>query len=410
MSVRHRSPIPDGATLPTIRDVLSRVHFRVTLFAVGMAAITVLLSGIVVMRAYAYHNLELIAQTASYTVEAAVVFDDPTAAAEGIAPLRSTEGLAALRVETASGRPLATWQRTGEGAAFAARRAIGQILFARAVTAPIRHEGRMIGRIVVNGDPGGLVRFVLTGLMGMLACLAVTAVATGLLARRLRQSVVAPLRAIAEVAHAVRNERALDRRAPPARIAEIDALGQDINALLAELEGWHNSLRFENQLLEHRASHDPLTGLRNRAAFDRCLADALAGAAKRGESIALLYLDSNRFKETNDRHGHAAGDAVLIEIARRIESLLGPGDVAARLGGDEFAILLAAPAVPEQAERIAVGLTRLMEAPVVVPAGGSLVTSLSVGLALFPRDAADPEALVRAADAAMYAAKRLHHL
>jgi len=409
MSLRDPTLRPSrGGRLPSIRDVLSRVHFRVTLAAVMMAGITVLLAGLIVMRAYAYHNLSLVAQSASFTVEAALVFDDPVAAQEGVAPLTETEGLASLTVLRADGRPLAAWQRSGGGFSYRLEQAVGRWAFAAPVRAPIRHEGQLLGEVVVHGDAGGLERFVVAGLLGMLACLIVTAVAAILLARRLHESIAGPLQTIASVAHAVRAERALDRRAPPAGIAEIDELGRDFNALLAELEGWQASLRDENAALAHKARHDPLTGLCNRGSFEALLDEALGQAASLGRPAALLYLDSNGFKETNDRFGHAAGDAVLVEVARRITSLLGPRDLAARMGGDEFVMLLAAPADRAHALAIADRLRAAMADPIALPDGTPILSSLSIGIALYPDDAEDAHGLVRAADAAMYADKERH--
>ncbi|WP_157216740.1 diguanylate cyclase domain-containing protein [Flavisphingomonas formosensis] len=394
--------------LPSIRDVLSRAHFRVTMVAVAAAGITVLIAGLMVMRAYAYHNLALIAQSASYTVEAAVVFDDPLAAQEGIAPLTRTEGVAGLAVKRADGRPLASWRRVGNGLRYRFEDRAGRLLFAVPVRAAIRHEGRTVGQVVVYGDAAGLERFVITGLLGMLGCLIVTAAAATLLTRRLQESIAGPLQTIASVAHAVRNERALNRRAPAARIAEIDALGRDFNALLAELEGWHASLQDENAALAHQANHDPLTGLCNRGSFEAILTDTLSQAAAFGRMVALLYLDSNDFKETNDRFGHSAGDAVLVEVARRISSLLGSRDLAARMGGDEFVMLLAPPVDRDRAQDVATQLRQAMTEPILLPDGRTLVSSLSIGIALFPPDAGDAADLVRVADAAMYADKELH--
>ncbi len=85
------------------------------------------------------------------------------------------------------------------------------------------------------------------------------------LARRQLRAITGPLRSLAEVAHAARSERALDRRVPPAAIAELDNLGNDFNALLDELESWQTHLQSENETLAHQASHDSLTGLPNRA-------------------------------------------------------------------------------------------------------------------------------------------------
>lgn len=151
---------------------------------------------------------------------------------------------------------------------------------------------------------------------------------------------------------------------------------------------------------DHLAWHDGLTGLPNRAAFDRAL-DALPG----GGGAALLLVDLDEFKAVNDRHGHAAGDALLREVAIRLRGSLRPEDFACRLGGDEFAVLLqgtgAAGSVPETARRLCATLGQ----PVVID-GLPLPLSASIGLARFPEDAATAEDLQRTADLALYQVKR----
>jgi len=392
--------------LPTLHQVLANVHFRVTLFAVCMAGITVLLAGLIVMRAYAWNNLELVARSAGYTVEAALVFGDRAAAAEATRPLAANESVAGLTVLDASGRVMADWHRPGSGFYVAVEQQLDRLLFPRPATAPVHYQGSVIGEVRVAGNSRGLVRYMARGLLGMLVCLAITAAASILLARRLDRRVVGPLGAIAEVAHAVRTERAFSRRAPGAEIAEIEALSGDFNALLAELENWQEHLRVENETLAHRATHDALTGLPNRAFFEAQLVRAVTEARAGGYHVAVLYLDGDRFKEINDRFGHAAGDAVLQEMARRIRAQLKASDVVARLGGDEFAVLLRHTRDRAAVGRIADAITGAGAMPMTLPGGDVIQCLLSAGIALFPDDGEEADALMRAADAAMYASKQ----
>jgi diguanylate cyclase (GGDEF)-like protein len=122
--------------------------------------------------------------------------------------------------------------------------------------------------------------------------------------------------------------------------------------------------------------------------------------------MAVLFLDSNRFKAINDEQGHAAGDAVLIAIAQRLRAQLREGDTVARLGGDEFAVLLKPIHHEADALHIADKIIDSMHLPIALPEGGSLTTSLSIGIALYPQHADNPEALLHEADLAMYNAKR----
>lgn len=394
---------PAGRPLPSLRLVLTRVHVRVTLFAVAVAGITVMLTGIATVVATSRNNLRLVAQSASYTVAPAVVFRDADAVREAIAPFAS-DGVAAIRVVTASGETLAEWHRP-HAAGPSIAPAIAALFFAEPASAPVRLGERVVGRILVSGDARDIAGYIGSGIIGALACLTLTAITTRLLAVRLQRVVVEPLSAIAELAHSVRAERAFERRAPPSTIAEIDTLSSDFNALLAELDTWDRQWRSENARLSHSAAHDALTGLSNRAHFEHELENAIAKARGTARSFAILYLDGDGFKMVNDRHGHSAGDAVLVEVASRLRASLRGGDVAARLGGDEFALLLAPPAGAQAVARVRRAVEAAMAPPVRLPSGVALPVGVSIGAAVYPRDGDDAAALIAAADADMYAEK-----
>lgn len=182
-------------------------------------------------------------------------------------------------------------------------------------------------------------------------------------------------------------------------------LGDDFNALPDELERRATLLEEKNATLTHQATHDGLAGLPNRACFEQRLQDALRAAQRERALVALLFLDSDRFKQVNDTHGHAAGDAMLAAVARRISLQLRAGDLAARLGGDEFAIVVASLRDPQDALRLAHRAIAAMDEPVPLPDGTCLRPSVSIGIALYPEHGGDMASLLRAADAAMYHVK-----
>ena len=128
---------------------------------------------------------------------------------------------------------------------------------------------------------------------------------------------------------------------------------------------------------------------------------------KTRDKAAVLFLDSDRFKGINDAYGHAAGDAVLVAVATRIRAQLREDDVVARLGGDEFAILLTPLHKIEDAQRIAEKIIASMLEAIELPGQVSVVTSLSIGIAVYPEHGASAQELLCAADSAMYQAKRL---
>ena len=394
-------------TRPTLRSVIGRGHLIVALVGVAMASVSLTLLGVLALRVYADHNLHLIARSINYTVEAAVVFSDKSAATEALALIASTEEVADAQVLDMQGRLLARWQRPETGLLSDLEMQLAKVFLEKPINMPIVHQDRQIGSIVLIGHGGSLMRFLLSGLVGIVLCTAISAWVALYLARRQLRGIIGPLRSLASVAHAARSERAFDRRVPAATIAELDNLGSDFNALLDELESWQTHLQNENETLAHQASHDSLTGLPNRAFFEGRLTRALRNANKLDERVAVLFLDSDRFKEINDNFGHAAGDAVLIAVATRVRAQLREEDLVARLGGDEFAILLTPLHKAEDAERIADKIIASMEIPIQLPGSTQVLTSLSIGIAVYPDHGVTPGELLDAADAAMYQAKRL---
>jgi diguanylate cyclase (GGDEF)-like protein len=153
----------------------------------------------------------------------------------------------------------------------------------------------------------------------------------------------------------------------------------------------------------HQARHDALTGLPNRTQLEEAFHRRLAGRLA-DETVALLLLDLDRFKDVNDALGHDVGDRVLMEVADRLRRTLRAGDVVARLGGDEYAVLAGGLHTPGDAEAVARAVLGALEAPFTT-AGVSLQIAASVGIALAPTHGHDLTTLLRRADLAMYQAK-----
>ncbi|MCB1006139.1 MAG: diguanylate cyclase [Acidimicrobiales bacterium] len=158
--------------------------------------------------------------------------------------------------------------------------------------------------------------------------------------------------------------------------------------------------------LELKASHDPLTGLLNRSAFEGEVAVALQQARVTGASVAVIFMDLDGFKPINDTHGHAVGDDVLRAVAQRIAGAVRTSDRVARLGGDEFVALLAPLPDPDVAEATADRIRRALAHPVHVE-GAALQVRASLGVAIAEAPLGlTTEALIGRADEAMYAAKQ----
>jgi len=163
--------------------------------------------------------------------------------------------------------------------------------------------------------------------------------------------------------------------------------------------------RVETQrTLEHLAYHDPLTGLGNRASLDERLAVAIADAKRHGDLLGIAYIDLDEFKPVNDRHGHAVGDEVLVEVGHRLRKELREQDAIARMGGDEFVVLLPRLASREELPAVAERLIHSIEDPILA-SGESLNIKASIGLAYFDVATDDARSLIVKADIAMYSAK-----
>jgi diguanylate cyclase (GGDEF)-like protein/PAS domain S-box-containing protein len=157
--------------------------------------------------------------------------------------------------------------------------------------------------------------------------------------------------------------------------------------------------------LKFLATHDPLTGLPNRAEFERFCREAMARARRRGLRLAVLYIDLDNFKPVNDTYGHAIGDELLKSIGARMKQVVRETDTVARIGGDEFSVLLADIEDMSSSYIVACKLLDALSQPVATRRGAHLVGA-SIGVSTYPDDGNDPQTLLRLADAAMYRVKQ----
>lgn len=389
---------------PTLLDLLNRTMLRAVLTAVLLVGISNVVIAVVLVRIQMDHNLELLGRAAADTVEAAVVFDDREAASEALAKVGAGNNLAAIRLVTPAGEELATWSRAGAGGG------LSEWLVASILRQPHRvaviRDGAEIAEVLLWGYGGTLLRFLLGSLLVGMVAFAVSALVAYRLSQRAGRKIVRPLGELAQVAHAARCDRQFDRRIPPAAIEELHSLGDDFNALLAELQSWQEQVVLENEQLTYQANHDPLTGLHNRQFFEKKLAARVEHARMSGERLAVFFMDGDRFKEVNDELGHEVGDQVLQGIAGRLRAALRETDVVARLGGDEFAVLLSPLRETGHALHVAQNILSRLEPPLKLPVGHVRKAGLSIGIAFFPDHAGDAGDLLKCADQAMYRAKK----
>ena len=156
--------------------------------------------------------------------------------------------------------------------------------------------------------------------------------------------------------------------------------------------------------ISYLATRDPLTELPNRTLFNDRLEQGIVAARRTGQSLALLFIDLDRFKNINDSLGHQVGDLLLKEVANRMEGCIRKGDTLSRLGGDEFVVTLEGLQQAEDAAQVAAKIIKALSRPCDI-AGHTLNTTCSIGISIYPLDADDDRALMKNADTAMYHAK-----
>ncbi|WP_428774573.1 CHASE3 domain-containing protein [Vibrio sp.] len=185
-----------------------------------------------------------------------------------------------------------------------------------------------------------------------------------------------------------------------------DLVGEDeMGRLLYRFYEMSQKVHTRTETLTYKATHDALTGLKNRLNLDADITEIILLSAESGRSAALFYLDINNFKPLNDDYGHDTGDLVLVEVARRIKGCIRSSDNAYRIGGDEFVVLLGGLNHAKDAHQVLASLRTVFANPVVVGSNSIMVT-LSIGVATSPQDAISAEELLKLADLAMYDAKR----
>lgn len=392
----------------SLLQILRGGQLRVALVALLVVGAVLTALSVLTLRHAQQHNLALLGRSIAYTAEAAVMFRDVEAARQLLVAVVESEHLASARLVLPGGETFAAHQRERSGA-----QTLAAWLLPTAASAPIHSDGAIAAMVELQGDGAVFLSTLAWSLAGVLLSMGLTAVALLLVTQRLEQKVVEPLRALAAHTRAIRSERAFERRAPSAQVLEIDQLGEDFNALLAEVQSReaellrrHRALQNDHAELSHKARHDALTGVASRAYFEQRLAQAVERARQESGRLGLLFVDADKFKQINDEYGHEAGDRVLSALAHRLRGAVREHDLVGRLGGDEFVVLIEPLRQVADAERVAEQIRRAVVQAVDVGAGRTVVPGASVGVAVYPEQGDSAETLLRAADAAMYRSKQ----
>jgi diguanylate cyclase (GGDEF)-like protein len=273
---------------------------------------------------------------------------------------------------------------------------------------PVLFEGQSVARLRVAFDDTEIDRL-LGGQLRQTAWLVAAQVVIGVLVL----AGVLSLRLLRPIDRLKQQAGTLSAREPTPALAwtrrdELGQLGQHLNEVRQRIQELIGELEAKNSKLHQLAMYDQLTDLPNRTLLKRLFSHEAAAARRVGRSLAVMFIDLDHFKTVNDTLGHAAGDELLKTISQRLRQALRESDIVSRLGGDEFVVLL-----PETEgwDHVATTAQRLLEAihaPVTLPGSASAaLVSASIGIAMYPADGADFDALARTADMAMYRSKDL---
>lgn len=271
----------------------------------------------------------------------------------------------------------------------------------------LRREGERLGELEMWFDPSQIDRMLAERRQVSLALAVVqTLLGVLVLVALLYHRLIAPIQRLKQQASDIAT-RADVQPVEWGRRDELGQLGQHLNEVHGQIDQLFDQLEAQKAELEKIALHDALTGLPNRKLFRELTRAAVAAAERDGTRLALLFIDLDRFKAVNDTLGHAAGDVLLQTLARRLSDALRSADVVCRHSGDEFTVLLHDAAHWDEVGSTAERLLQVVEASVPVGHGREAAVTASIGIALFPGDAQDPDTLIGHADTAMYAAKQL---
>jgi diguanylate cyclase (GGDEF)-like protein len=289
-----------------------------------------------------------------------------------------------------------------------ARDHCGDSLAVVRLDSPVLHEGQVVAQVKLIFDgteiEGQLAerRRVMAALVAVQVLFGV-AVLAGVLTKRLLR----PIDRLKSQAGQLAARESMPHHDWP-RGDELGELGQHLNTVHAQIRELIIELEGKNEQLHRMAMFDHLTGLPNRTLLRELFAREAALARRNGTTLALLFIDLDHFKAVNDRFGHAAGDELLVNTARRIRDTLRESDLVCRVSGDEFLALLSCHDGSEQVRLAADRVVMMVREPLTLPTATEPVrVGASIGVAMFPADGDDFDALVRAADVAMYRSKEL---
>ncbi len=346
-------------------------------------------------------HLRSVAALTAVQAQAAVLFGDARDAEELLQAIPASGGVAYSELRDESGSVLA--QHAQFSPRFLVRMA--RWLHAEVATSDIVVDDRKIGTVILVGSNEPLVNALFGLIVSDIVVAVLIAFLSLLIVSRYTRRITDPLGQLREIMRTMIGRGDFSQRAPAFVLTEVEELRTEFNTLLNEIERRDHDLKQANDALARLAFRDALTGLPNRAMFERALAETIKASSANGSRVGMLYCDVDGFKAVNDRFGHAIGDQLLSALGERIQAWLPDNAMAARIGGDEFVVLISPLAPANSLRELAMHLRATVESA--LPFASQMIRpAISIGSAVFPDDSGDADELVRAADHSMYAEKK----
>ena len=420
----------------TITAKLTRIYFVVVISTLVCAGVVTQLYLYLHARAVAHQHLSTLAVALAGNLESSVSFGDARFAQQTLDALQHYPDVSAAAVVLPDGRYFSHYPAVPANAVYAANapaapsppnrpnvakapgdrfQALAQGDFMSAaqhgVVQTIALPGEAPARLLIVASLASLNREIAwiasaSSLIGAIILLAAYTIF-----RRMSRAVTRPIEELTAVMREVERDGDQGQRVQFPSDDEIGELAKGFNSMLSSLDRQNAALSRElderkrmQDRLDYLAHYDPVTRLPNRHYFQERLKLAVADTRELDMVMAVLFVDLDNFKLVNDSYGHHVGDLQLLAVAERLSGSLRAGDVVCRLGGDEFAIILDRLPNARLVDGITEKLIQNLTQPLRLESHDVVVTG-SIGIALCPEDAGDPESLVRFADTAMYAAK-----
>jgi diguanylate cyclase (GGDEF)-like protein len=413
--------------LPLRRKLLV-MSLLLSSFSITCLSITFLVNEFISYRIYISNDIRVQARIVAKNIASPLIFQDHRSARETLEGLESNQRIQAVAVFTADQQLFSMYQKNDSDQSNlldefkqlqhkeAHHRALYQSLHKAALyqsllsaypvlEEPIVVDHQRVGAVIIQSDLLAMfehIRFL--ALLVLIVALLTLGMAI-VLGMQFQRLITAPIDALLGAMQQVTLNQDYAHRIPETGNDELGQLMHGFNQMLTEIEIRDQSLFERQQQLDQLAHYDSLTGLANRPMLMDRLHQALHQARRYHQKLAILFIDLDGFKEINDTLGHKAGDELLKQVAARLNSIVRGSDTIARLGGDEFTICLHNVASAESACIVARKVVELYAEPFTLEGASCRITG-SVGVSLYPHDAETVEALMKAADTAMYQAKQ----